>query len=485
MNAEVYFIKELGLNIDIDAAMKEIIYDLSKQDINVIFKTVVEPTEENLHAAFEETSKSSEKIDLILIIGGLYNKENSFIKSFFAKKGIYLDYKKFSSNVEILSPQSVQIPGYAIKLKNMNIICIPSTNQDMIKVLRGSVVPYLLKLKNCQNESSVKAENIITPKKKKNFFIRWFIPWKGDGFSEVIRKIIFTISVIALIFSMYKLVDFYIVRPYLNDKQTDQIKEIYYSNDAEGLDDENRLKKFESLLAVNQDIKGWITIPNTLVDYPVLQPSQSDPEYYLYRNYERKSTSYGSIFMDSICKLGINSKNIILHGHHMNDGRMFAGILKYSDLTFYNNNPVFTFDGIYEEAKWKVISVFKTNTLPEQGEPFQYLIADFANDSNFLNYVHQVKSRSLIYTPVDVNEDDYLVTLSTCSYEFKDFRTVVVARKVRNGESEEVDVSKAKVASNPLMPDIWYVKHGGTKPIVNTFQKDLQDGKIDWYNPNH
>ena len=81
-----------------------------------------------------------------------------------------------------------------------------------------------------------------------------------------------------------------------------------------------------------------------------------------------------------------------------------------------------------------------------------------------MEFVKNVKKRSLIYFPVDVDENDQLITLSTCSYEFKDFRTVVVARKIRKEESDYVDVNNIKEAENPLWPDCWYKKHGGVRP---------------------
>jgi len=86
--------------------------------------------------------------------------------------------------------------------------------------------------------------------------------------------------------------------------------------------------------------------------------------------------------------------------------------------------------------------VFKTNTLSSQGEFFNYMIGEFQNEKDFMNYVYNVRIRSLITCPVDVNEDDELLTLSTCSYEFTNFRTVIVARKVRDGESAKVDTTQ-------------------------------------------
>ena len=201
---------------------------------------------------------------------------------------------------------------------------------------------------------------------------------------------------------------------------------------------------FSSLRAVNKDIVGWIQVPGTVIDYPVLQSSTENPQHYLYRDYKGNDTKYGSIFMDADAAIG-KSRCMTLYGHHMNDGRMFADILKYGDLAFYQSSPTFTFTTYKSKSseEWKVISVFKANVNPDQGEPFAYVRTDFSSDEDFLTFVHQVMIRSLIDTGVTVNEKNKLLVLSTCSYEYDNFRTVVVARKVRKGESVKVDTKKA------------------------------------------
>ena len=84
-------------------------------------------------------------------------------------------------------------------------------------------------------------------------------------------------------------------------------------------------------------------------------------------------------------------------------------------------------------------------------------------------------------TYVTANENDTLVTLSTCTYDMSEFRFVVVARKVRDGESSKVDVSGAKENPDTLYPDAWYRTFGGTKPDVTTFQDSYNKKKITWY----
>ena len=117
-----------------------------------------------------------------------------------------------------------------------------------------------------------------------------------------------------------------------------------------------------------------------------------------------------------------------------------------------------------EEGNWKIISVFKTNTLSDQGEIFNYTISNFSNPKNFIEYIEEIKKRSLINIPIVAGADDKLLTLSTCSYEFKGFRTVVVAKKVKEGESLEIDTSLASKSENPLMPQCWYDRYGGVAP---------------------
>lgn len=297
--------------------------------------------------------------------------------------------------------------------------------------------------------------------------------------SNKLRKIVFVLSAIVFVVSLVIIVKIWFIEPSENNSTMKEIEELYYKNaDSEPQQERGDLV---SLLNVNSDIKGWIKIDNTPINYPVLQSAQTDSTYYLHRNYKKNSSSFGSIFLDSLCDISKPSKNLILYGHNMRDGSMFGNLLKYNNLDFYKERPVIMFDTLEEQGDWKIISVFKTNTLEEQGELFNYLMIGFSSDKDFLDFVYNVKIRSLIETPVDIGKNDRLITLSTCSYELNDFRTVVVARKVRAGESTAVDVNSARMNENPLMPDGYYTRYGGKAPVVNGFEKDLADGKLLWY----
>ncbi len=296
------------------------------------------------------------------------------------------------------------------------------------------------------------------------------------------RKIIFVISALIFAISLGAIVYLCFIEPYMNRSTINELEEIYYSgNDDSGETDDNSRGDLSAITAVNSDIMGWIKIKGTQVNNPVLQSPATDSTYYLYRNYKKISSGFGSIFLDSLCKYEKPSKNLILYGHNMRDGSMFGNLLKYDNLDFYKAHPTIMFDTLNEQADWKIISIFKTNTLEEHGKIFDYLKIDFAKDKDFLNFVYDVKVRSLIDTPIDIGKNDHIITLSTCSYELDDFRTVVVARKVREGEDVAVNVDEAKMSANPLMPAAYYTRYGGKAPVINGFEKDLKAGNLNWY----
>lgn len=287
---------------------------------------------------------------------------------------------------------------------------------------------------------------------------------------KILRKPLKVVSSLVLVMSIGILVKVLVIDSYISQKAASEIQELYHhQQDSENNNDSEKAEedsKFSELSKINSEICGWITVPGTRIDYPVLQGNKNETHFYLDHNYKREKSKYGSIFLDPICQLSENPKNCVIYGHHMADGQMFADLMKFSSLDFYKQNPLISFETIYDRnAKWKIFSVFKTNTLASQGKIFYYVVSDFADNNSFLDYVSQIRKRSLLDIPVDVNENDKLITLSTCSYEFQDFRTVVVARRVRNGEDEAVDTSLASEAKNPLMPECWYKKHGGSPPV--------------------
>lgn len=192
-------------------------------------------------------------------------------------------------------------------------------------------------------------------------------------------------------------------------------------------------KKFEKLYRTNNDFIGWITIGDTLIDYPVMYtPDDSEKgEFYIHRDFEMNYSAAGLPFIDRYCTIDNPTDNIIIYGHNMNSGTMFHDILKYQEEEFYEQHKMFTFDTIYGDGTYEVVAAFYGQILPEDSEAFKYYeFVNAGSEEEFMDFVNNVKAMSVIDTGVDVEYGDKLVTLSTCAYHVKDGRFAVIAKKV-------------------------------------------------------
>ena len=194
-----------------------------------------------------------------------------------------------------------------------------------------------------------------------------------------------------------------------NDGQ-DQSKEGNYVNSANE----------EELKSINSDYKMWIQIENTNINYPVVQGSDND--YYLKHNFRKESNISGTVFVESANDID-NDKNIILYGHNMRNGTMFNNITNYKEESFFNEDNkinIIMNNTLYE---YEVFSVYVKNVNEVN------LAIGFANEDEFINYAYNESEESLYKKDVDFSAEDNLITLVTCSYEFTDARTIVVARR--------------------------------------------------------
>ncbi|WP_084787972.1 class B sortase [Anaerobacillus alkalidiazotrophicus] len=183
-------------------------------------------------------------------------------------------------------------------------------------------------------------------------------------------------------------------------------------------------EKFQFLLdEVNQDIVGWITIPGTVIDYPVVKGEDND--FYLDRNVNKRKARAGSIFMDFRNSRVNDDIHTILYGHNMKDGSMFKELINFKDEYFFNKFRVIEYHNLYEQTEWEIFSVYVTNT------DFYYIETDFSTNSDYQLFLDSIVKRSLFETDIEVMVGDQIMTLSTCDYDFEDARLVVHAKKVK------------------------------------------------------
>ncbi len=179
----------------------------------------------------------------------------------------------------------------------------------------------------------------------------------------------------------------------------------------------------------NQRLIGWVKIDDTVVDYPVMHTVNN--EYYLDHNFNQEEDRNGCIFMDYQCDVVRGCDNIILYGHHMKSGKMFGTLNKYSKKSYYEEHPVVQFDTIYEKGTYQVMYVFRSKVYSEEDVTFKYYqFINAASEKEFNSAMNEMAALSLYDTGVTAVYGDKLLTLSTCDYQEKKGRFVVVAKKI-------------------------------------------------------
>lgn len=188
------------------------------------------------------------------------------------------------------------------------------------------------------------------------------------------------------------------------------------------------LEQFAELYTMNNDIVGWMTIPGTNIDYPVMQtPNKTD--YYLRRSFDKKYSTRGCLYARETCDVFTPGDNITIYGHRMRDGSMFARLDKYKEKEHFEEYPYIYFDTLTEMHTYKVMAVFLTTATV--GEGFAYHSFENAADAaEFDDFVDRCKALSLYDTGVEAEYGDKLITLSTCDYYTTNGRLVVVAKRI-------------------------------------------------------
>ena len=217
-----------------------------------------------------------------------------------------------------------------------------------------------------------------------------------------------------------------------------EIAEIHdkYSNIVENteviigssLTEKDFLDECKELYEINDDIVGWICFPETTINYPVMQTSLSNRDYYLYRDFYKRSNKYGCIYAAEDCDVFEPSDNVTLYGHHMGDGSMFAGLDAYKDKEYWEGHQTFTFDTLYEHHIYQIISVFKISA---DDDSFRYhMFTDALDEEEFNEFIANIKSRQFYETEIPVEYGDKIVCLSTCEYTLYNGRFVVVGKRI-------------------------------------------------------
>ncbi len=206
---------------------------------------------------------------------------------------------------------------------------------------------------------------------------------------------------------------------------TEPVEELVEVTDPETGETVRVLPDLAELYTMNNDLVGWISIPGTNVDYPVMQtPNHKD--YYLRRNFYKKYSANGSIYVSEYCDVFTPSDNLTVYGHRMKDGSMFFDLTLFQRKSYWENNRTIYFDTLQERNTYEIFCVFTISA--SVGTAFEYhQFIDAMTPEEFDRYIANCQKYALYDTGIVPQFGDKLITLSTCEYTHENGRLVVVA----------------------------------------------------------
>lgn len=346
-------------------------------------------------------------------------------------------------------------------------------------------------------------------KANENYFIRilkYFLPWKGDGIGEIIRKFVFVASIVFFCISINGVLEYFEV----DVKELEMQKEIAQlapdfddelDTNAPEMDKNGALvddnsgttisPQWSELLKKNKDTIGWLKIPtyvddenNPYINYPVMfttkQYTKSNGEkvdWYLNYDFNGNYNSIGTLYTDwriPIKSATDHADNTVIYGHHLrHSGKMFTRLHEYrSGVEFLKQNPIISFDTLYtKNQKYIIIGCYVSNVDENQdnGELFAYWRYRNFDDSDytFESFIDNIDKRSWYSNEIECNEDDDYITLSTCTNEVGSgrLRWVITARRVRPSDDIEelVKTYKDKDNEDVYFPRVWINAKGNKK----------------------
>ena len=257
-------------------------------------------------------------------------------------------------------------------------------------------------------------------------------------YKKIILYLLTFLFLSSFIFSSYKILNYFMEHKKI-EKQLKEINNLVKINeiteDIEILDEDNKNNPYwdytkmnlidvniNKLKKINNDVKGWIKVNGTNINYPFVQSNNNS--YYLNHSFDKTYNIAGWVFLDYRNNL-MNStdKNTIIYAHGMKNKTMFGTLLNVLNSDWLNdkNNNIVKISTEYEDTLWQVFSVYK---VPNTND---YIKIDFNNTKEFKNFISLISSRSNYNFNTNITNNDRILTLSTC---YDDNNKVVLHAKL-------------------------------------------------------
>lgn len=266
-----------------------------------------------------------------------------------------------------------------------------------------------------EREHSTKKENKVSVQGEEQSST----PKKG---SKVLPWIIIAVAAVVFVFALVNIIGIK-SEDFANEEVYEHLKIVAEGTNAPEAPADPRERKidFAALQAVNEEIVAWIYIPNTKIDYPVVQGEDND--YYLTRGASNEENRAGAIFMDYRNNADFSDPNTLIYGHRMNDGSMFADLHQFEDEAFLQENR-----NIYlylPDGRVLVYDIFGAGVVNDGDDAYTI---SFADDAAFEEYLTKMKNRSASSFEMELSPQDRIITLSTCVRGQETSRYIVQAK---------------------------------------------------------
>ena len=269
-------------------------------------------------------------------------------------------------------------------------------------------------------------------------------------FKNILLDVCIVVLVIAIIACGYEV--YHIVSGYLDDRNT--YSDLRTSVTATGGGRFHKDIDWDKLHSINSDVVGWIYLEDSNIDYPIVKGCDNDE--YLHTLFDGSYGNAGTVFVDSNTDNPFEQFNTIVYGHHMKDGSMFNNLKLFKDKGYADKYPCFE---LYTPENNYYLEVAAFLNCPSDSEIYASNIGESC-DSKFAagkfnnsessdvelsdtksnvaasksdwkmrrKYINQIEKEAKYLTDISISEDDRLVLLSTCAYEYEGARYVVVCK---------------------------------------------------------
>ena len=228
---------------------------------------------------------------------------------------------------------------------------------------------------------------------------------KKIKFKKLLLNVLFIIALCVFIYSGYRLVNIY----YQNHQEKEEKTHLQQiSRIPEKLDQDFEVD-WKALKEQNEEIIGWILVPNTNINYPIVKGT--DNKFYLDHTFAKNYNYAGAIFMDYRMDENFTYPNTVIYGHNTIHRTMFSEIEKFMSQEFFDKTQYLYIFTPEQDYRAEIFSIYKTRA---SSESYNF---NYPTDQSWLDYMHMVQDLSYFHRDVNFTAEDRLVSLSTCSLE--------------------------------------------------------------------